>query len=77
MADCTIKKTTWVLHDRLHVFLFSSEKLEKLKHLKLVVSHLGTFFTYILNHCCLIFQLIFQLLNVSKVTPLLITVAYV
>ena len=45
MADCTIKNSTYVSHDRLHVFLFSSEKLEKDKHLKLVVSHLSTDFT--------------------------------
>ena len=56
MADCTIKESTKVLHDRLHVFLFSSEKHEKHKHLKLVVSHQSTFFTYTLNHCCLFIQ---------------------
>ena len=38
---------------RWHVFLFSSEKLEKNKHFKLIVSHLGTDFTYTLNHYCL------------------------
>ena len=53
MADCTIKDSTYVLHDRPRVFLFSNEKLEKDKHLKLVVSHLNTDFTYTLNHYCL------------------------
>ena len=38
------------------MFLFSSEKLEKDKHLKLVVSHLSTDFTYTLNHYCLFIQ---------------------
>ena len=32
MADCSIKDSTYVGHDRLHVFLFSSEKLEKDKN---------------------------------------------
>ena len=50
MADCTIKDSTYVWHNRRHVFLFSSEKLEKDKQLKLVVSHLSTDFTYTLNH---------------------------
>ena len=40
MADCTIKDSTYVYHDRLHVFLFSSEKLEIDKHLELVVSQM-------------------------------------
>ena len=50
MADCTIKDSTYVWHDRLHVFLFSSEKLEKDKHLKHFVLHLSTDFAYTLNH---------------------------
>ena len=29
MADCTINYCTYVWHDRLYVFLSSSEKLEK------------------------------------------------
>ena len=41
MADCT-KDSTYVRHDRLHVFLFSREKFEKDKHLKLAMSHLST-----------------------------------
>ena len=56
MADCTIKDSTYVWHDRLHVFLFSSIKREKDEHLKLVVSHLSTDFTYTLNHNCLFIQ---------------------
>ena len=46
MAGCTIKESTYLEHDRLHLFLFSSEKLEKPKRLKLVVSHLSTFFYF-------------------------------
>ena len=53
MADCTIKDNTYVSHDRHHVFLFSSEKLEKDKHLKLAMSHLSTDFTHTLNHYCI------------------------
>ena len=49
MAGGTIKDSTYVWHDRLHVFLFSGEKLEKDKHLELVVSHLSTDFTYTSN----------------------------
>ena len=56
MADCTIKDSTYVWHDRLHVFLFSSEKLEKDKHLKHFVLHLNTDFIYTLNHYCLFIQ---------------------
>ena len=56
MVDCTIKDTTCVWHDRLDMLPFSSEKLEKDKHLKLVVSHLSTNFTYTLNHYCLFIQ---------------------
>ena len=56
MADCTIKDSTYVWHDRLHVFLFSSEKLEKDKHLKHFVLHLSTDFAYTLNHYCLFIQ---------------------
>ena len=56
IADCTIKDSAYVWHDRLHVFLFSSEKLEKGKHLKLAPSHLSTDFTYTLNHYCLFIQ---------------------
>ena len=41
---------------RLHVFLFSSEKLENDKHLKLAVSHLSPDFTYTLNRYCLFMQ---------------------
>ena len=50
MVDCTIKDNSYVWHNQLHVSLFSSEKLEKHKHLKLVVSHLSTVFTYTSNH---------------------------
>ena len=56
MADCTIKDSIYVWHDRLHVFLFSSEKLEKDKNLKLFVLHLSTDFAYTLNHFCLFIQ---------------------
>ena len=56
MSDCTIKDGTYVWHDWLDVFLFLSEKLEKDKHLKLVVSHLSTDFTYTLKHYCLFMQ---------------------
>ena len=56
MANCTIKDNTYVLHDRLHVFQFSSEKLEKDKHLKLVASHLSTDFIYTLKHYCFFIQ---------------------
>ena len=38
------------------MFLFSSEKLEKDKHLKLVVSHVSTDVTYTLNHYYLFTQ---------------------
>ena len=31
MAGCTVKDSTYVWHVRFHVFLFSSEKLEKHK----------------------------------------------
>ena len=61
IADCTIKDNTLVWHNQLHVLLFSSEKLEKHKHLntrnlKLVVSHLSTVFTYTFYLFCLVIQ---------------------
>ena len=56
MAGFTIKDSIYVCHDRLHVFLFSSEKLQREKHLKLVVPNLSNDFTYTLNHYCLFIQ---------------------
>ena len=75
MADCTIKNSTYVWHDRLHVFLFSSEKLEKGKHLELVVSHLSTDFTYSLNHYCLLIQR--QYTNTLTLFPVYITYIFI
>ena len=40
MADCTMKDSIWMRRDLLHVFLFSSEKLEKQKYLTLVAPNL-------------------------------------
>ena len=39
IADSTIKDSTYVWHDRLHLFLFPSDKLEKHNYLKLVSLH--------------------------------------
>ena len=43
-------------HDKLYVFLFSSEELENHKHLKLVASHLSSVFAHTLYHYCLFIQ---------------------
>ena len=45
ISDCTAKDITLVWQIRLHVFLVSIERLEKQKHFKPVVSHLGAAFT--------------------------------
>ena len=61
MTDCTMKHITYAWHDRLDVFLFPSQKLEKDKHLKLIVSHLSTDFTYTLNRYYLFIQILLLL----------------
>ena len=57
------------MRDYLHILLFSTEKLEKHKHFKLVASHLVAAFACTLNHYWFLIQ--------SKFTRTLFQIIYI